>query len=263
MAFSASTSPIGEMQGYPREDYTRANFVASAKCRRMVRVDWDYRYDWANWFLDDPTANIYPYTAAAGIATNTSITAVGIYPDEATKLTYGPLQSSQAVYLKAFLALQYEAVGFSNGQVLIEELLPRVESVPIGTPIGTNVDGSPIYLSHRHTGGYWFNVTYPRLSYVGRGPQGLFDKINYEAFVPRLFPTYTFAPGTLLYLTGSLKGALSYNGSIRYGMSHQLSWRPYNWNMEVNTSDGTFGWPIDGNGDQVIKYASTMFTGVI
>jgi len=123
---SVNAAYIGEVMGYPKEQFRVTGFKAGGYvATRVVRVGWEYRYDWTDYFLDNTANWGYPYLMAAGISPNTIVSGVAIQPDTNSYIRCGTHGISEAKYEYALLTLVYQNCATSNeGEFLTEELLP-------------------------------------------------------------------------------------------------------------------------------------------
>lgn len=225
MAFDPTTAYIAEAQGYPKEVLHKNAFRATRTCH----VLWADRYNWANYFLYGIGAsgdtNDYPYFVAEGIPTESAITAIGIEPDENSKLDHGTAAISQARYGHAHLTIAYEAAAFNLDEVYIEEIAPRSEQMSCYSFVG----GLPVP-DNIHVCGHSLTITYPMRKNVPTSVFSLNNMVNLDPYSPSMFPGIFFYPGCLLHISGYAKGALHYDGTTRYRVEHHLISRPWNWN---------------------------------
>ena len=248
MSHPMPTSGIAEVRSYPKEILHQTGFQAKRRCR----VDWADRYEWASWFFYNTDTQLYPYFTAAGLPTQSAINAIAIEPDENTRLTHEPNATSEAVYGKAILTLQYESAGFDLDNLLIEELVPRMESCAIINYVNRGGRMAAIH-DTVHIPGYTVTVTYPRRSTMPSAPVYLPGLVNLDVVYMHMLPIW-IAPGRLLYAGGSTTAALHYDGTTRFCVQHNMWYRGIDWNMAFDAMSGGWVFPL------VPKYAATSFT---
>ena len=262
MSFDPTATYLGESIKYPRERLEPPHYISGGfQAERKVRVTWAERYSIAIDYLDNTTT--YPYFTKAGITNTCFVSAVAIEPDSESRLTCGNDSTGEAVYTHAWLTLDYRPAALSGGVALIEEVRPRVEMVSLPKLTGkfTFADKTPCTPSPIYAPGFSLRITYPRLTVVPNSVLLLPGHLNSDYFVPRLFSSMILSPGTLLHLTPALVATAYYNGSWRYSVSHELFWRPVDWNMEPNPTSYAMEYAYDSKGNKLAKYPYMQFTG--
>ncbi len=237
MTFNPATSYIGEAKGHPKETLKKLAFQAV----RRVHVEWADRYNWANFFLYNSDANDYPYFLQEGIPTQSAITKIAIAPDEESRLIHGAGGTSHAQYGYAYLTLVYESVGFNEDDIFIQELRSRFEQIPIINFIGGRPVQDSLIIS-----GHVLTITYPMRAYMPTGVTTLPGLLNLEAFTPLMFPTVMYTTGQMLYVSGDCRGAIHYDGTLRYRVQHHIFTRQIDWNYVWSPYTGTWvlpDWP--------------------
>jgi hypothetical protein len=257
MSFPMPTSPIGEVQSYPKESLKAMAFQAIRRCR----VTWADRYNWAKFFLYTTDAGLYPYFVAAGLPTKSNIIKLAIEPDE-TILTHGTVSTAQAVYTHAILTLVYKSAGYDdNSHVVVEEVKPnnQMQHVYAGNLyFGTNMPlGSTPSM---FVPGFEYVLHYPRAKYVP-GIVGYPGVINWDVYRMKMLPLWIY-PFCGLYVGSSISGTFDYDGTTTLGVAHHVLVRNGNWNYEWSPYTGTWAPVFTKTGQAITKYAMTSFSGL-
>ena len=276
MTFDPTTAYIGEVPRWPQEVIKYQGFRAD----RRVRVNWDDRYNWANFFLFSyPAECIYPYFAVNGYTANCAIMSLAITPDINTRLSYGTYSVSQAEYGAAFIDIRYETAGFDLTNVFMEEFSPNNEQHHWGPPVylywsdgsnwGSNSDpatscSSPLVIdcpSYTYTKTY-YRENLPSSWYLLGGTT------NMIPFSCSLLPI-VIDTNCGLAEPGEIKAVLGFNGQLVYSEKKFVKVRGHDWNMEWDPIRGVWdylytnsGWNPDGSpilNARIYKYGQSIF----
>ena len=218
---------------------------------------WADRYAWANWLLYEDTED-WPYFTRAGIPSMAAITNLSIEPDANGAQWAGASLAidGAASYLYAIITITYQSAGYDLGDLLIEELTPRLkEHYLTGLYFS---DGTKASAATKVLPEYTYSRTYPRLTYP-RPWDFATGMCNLDAFSMMLIPRYII-PTCGLAAGGSINPSLHYDGTVRISQTNHCLIRGASWQMEWSKN----GWDYlyDANNNQVNIYPYTIFSGL-
>lgn len=255
MAFTVS---FGEEIGYPKERSTDRGFVAD----RLLRCRWSDRLTLYSELLDSNNFQ-YPYRASGTSLLPAYVTAIGIDPDETSRIQDASASLGMAQYEDALLRVRYESVEYDpTSGLLVSETLEPTRSQNVLGAWGLTWDSSGFLLTpddmpHHDEMGLRYSITFYHATSVPSAYLSLANTCNAGSYASKTLGL-TFAAETLLFLPGHVTRQIQ--ASIYPKVTYTLSalYKPSGWNtvwnpLKASGAGVVGGWDVIKRGTSTYK----------